>query len=206
MVLFSRVACSVLSCTDDGGYQPPKRVCKGNKRVMPPAPATSNSPRSNFKTLVLRLRDDTPRDYSASDCTIEKRARVDVGGNSAISSTQRNRMLQARTPRPCRLVMQGQLAVCVTPQKDDPGWGVGISGTTTIANVCDKTNPIWFFLSRPRGLKTLIRTQLRLVCPDVNETTAPQVETHQQGQWGIPKCHGLHWYAVHQLRRAQDRL
>ena len=116
-------------------------------------------------------------------------------------------MLQARTPRPCRLVMQGQLAVCVTPQKDDPGWGVGISGTTTTAsNVCDKTNPIWFFLSRPRGLKTLIRTQLRLVCPDVNETTAPQVETHQQGQWGIPKCHGLHWYAVHQLRRAQDRL
>ena len=168
-----------------------------------------HAPRSIAREATARLwsyASATHAERLLGLCTIEKRVRVDVGGISAISSTQRNRMLQARTPRPCRLVMQGQLAVCVTPQKDDPGWGVGISGTTTIANVCDKTNPIWFVLSRPCGLKTLIRTQLRLVCPDVNETTAPQVETHQQGQWGIPKCHGLHWYAVHQLRRAQDRL
>ena len=29
MALFGRVACGVLSCADGGGYQPPRRVCKG---------------------------------------------------------------------------------------------------------------------------------------------------------------------------------
>ena len=48
--MYSRVACSVLSCTDDGDYQPPKRVCKGNTLAIPPAPAPSNSPRSNPET------------------------------------------------------------------------------------------------------------------------------------------------------------
>ena len=42
------VACTVLSCTDDGarGYQPPTRVCGGNKRAMPIVPGPSNSLRS----------------------------------------------------------------------------------------------------------------------------------------------------------------
>ena len=45
MVLFSRVTCSVLSCTGDGGYQPPKRFCKGNKRAMPPVYRQLRRPR-----------------------------------------------------------------------------------------------------------------------------------------------------------------
>ena len=53
MVPFSRVSCGVLSCTDDGGYQPPKRACNGNKRAMLLAPATPNSPRSNRKCKVI---------------------------------------------------------------------------------------------------------------------------------------------------------
>ena len=87
--------------------------------------------------------------------------------------------------------MQGQLAVCVTPQKDDPGWGVVISGITALQNsICERGESRLVFLSRPRGLKLIQETtpaRLSIVYPDANETTAPGVEAHQQGQHRLPE-------------------
>ena len=117
MILFSLLP-AALSCTDDGGYQPPKHVSATVINAQCRWLWCSRCPRSLHSRLLSCAPVTIRREYTRPPARLRYVRKLTLGGLPAISSTQ--------CPECCRHRLRDRAAWCrkgnsrprVTPQKD----------------------------------------------------------------------------------------